>query len=143
MSFVFTNFPRSFLRTILSIFCFQLGRFGLYQPFMLPGNILMNLKVSASTVVGDIVENVCAEIGVTQAGSVMEFGLFVFTSKFSSLICFSGFYLLDVFLFLFQKCCLLFRVLLYYFVSFVFSYQGSHSCVSARHWDPLGMVWTP
>ena len=48
---------------------------------MLPGNILVNLKVTASSVVFDMVEDICNELGISQPGASREFGLFVFISK--------------------------------------------------------------
>ncbi|XP_072043238.1 unconventional myosin-XV-like [Amphiura filiformis] len=57
------------------------GRFVNRQPFMLPGNILVNLKVTASSAVQDMVEDICNELGISQPGAAREFGLFVFVKK--------------------------------------------------------------
>ena len=46
------------------------------QQIHLPGNMRAMVKVSATTVVWDIMEELCAEMGIQQPSAIEEFGLF-------------------------------------------------------------------
>ena len=53
-----------------------MGRMVRRQKIHLPGNMHAMVKVSATTVVWDIMEELCAEMGIQQAAAIKEFGLF-------------------------------------------------------------------
>ena len=46
------------------------------QQVHLPGNMRTMVKVSGSTVVWDILEELCTEMGIQQPEAIKEFGLF-------------------------------------------------------------------